>query len=59
VVDGYAARGIIQSPAASMLEEQNRDRLTKIASASGLGHGALPAELLDLASTFIRPEGMM
>jgi hypothetical protein len=44
--DGYAARDIVQSPAVSMLEEQPRNRLAEIATASGLGRGALPAELL-------------
>ena len=45
--DGYAARDIVQSPAAaSMLEERHRNRLAELAAASGLGCGALPAELL-------------
>lgn len=44
--DGYAARDIVQSPSASMLEEQDRNRLSEIATASGLGRGLLPAELL-------------
>lgn len=45
--DGYAARDIIQSPAAAlMLEEQDRNRLAELATASGLGCGTLPAELL-------------
>ena len=44
--DGYAARDIVQSPAACVLDEQRRNRLTEIAAASGLGCGPLPAELL-------------
>ena len=45
--DGYAAGDIIQSPAvAGMLDEQRWNRLAELAAASGVGGGALPAELL-------------
>lgn len=43
---GYAARDIVQSPAAGVLGEQRRNRLAELAAASGLGCGALPAALL-------------
>jgi hypothetical protein len=45
--DGYAARDIVQSPAAAgVLGEQRRNRLAELSAASGLGCGPLPAELL-------------
>ena len=44
--DGYAARDIVQSPAAGVLGAQRRNRLAELSAASGLGSGLIPAELL-------------
>jgi hypothetical protein len=43
--DGYAARDILQTPAAVRLDPRHRERLTRLAGNSGLGTGALPAQL--------------
>lgn len=44
--DGYAARDIVHNRAAGVLDEQRRKRLAELATASGLGCGALPPKLL-------------
>ena len=44
--DGYAARDIVQSPGAYVLEEQRRNCLAELAAASGLGCSPLPVQLL-------------